>query len=1582
MTRILMNCVLIFIIVPHELITVWSENNILEKTWSRKKITKALKDMNLIELTEFQYPILIAPNEIASNNGTLNCETFKTIQNKRPKTYNGVADMQCYGWIDSCQSIRDDITRKHPAIYCFSERYKRLTWVRDGNSTQYGYETRKCKKTKLQSDNATKSKKDINNTCLCKCTRKSDNPESNTTNWAFSLQPQISNIENNKVVTGVRIANHSKMIYLEIKERRIGSYEDDNWKPPVSLKDLKRDVDYIFLRPDSRSINLDVIFLPDNYVVTGVKFSKIRVAYAEKRGWALRLKVQGTQIDWATKKLLTNTSTWFDSDTFAESSTDHKQKRYGISMQRLDPSSPMHDHDKVYESNTYVEFTTTELIRDLGRFTIPYMNTSPIQARTNKQLLDGVGLVYKGNKNYVDYIIPVVRSTLNSDFENNATVAIMAKRNQTDVFMNEDVEDITILNENQIKSVVTNDKKIPGSRLENITIKTTTEETIEKKYTIDERRSQLTTGKKNQANESLTDARNQLEKPMSAKETVKISTIEAVVAGRSVTEEQNTVSILTTESKEQEFLTIGSSKNSIEYEYSGINATQKIMPVVNAIGEKIKESDRLEKMTGKEILLEKSVIEANTTEVTIGKGSTTHTGFINIKRLEKINKNKSISQANTPEVIITEKESNAGKQTTELVVLEGNIRQEFHENGSIEDNLLDAHSEKSTTEDIMTADNTIELTTENHRATIATQLESSTTEKILSEISVKEKNKMEVNTEKQNMMLADAIMESSMIPASEDSNMTEEQTILPTTTDKSMQEKIYKSESSDTNLTDAYIEKSLTEESTTIRNAIESTTENQGVIIGSYLESTTTNENSGGIGVEEKIEMQTTTEKLNMMLENQSVIIGPYLGSTTTNENSGEIGVEEKIEMQTTTEKLNMMLGEAIVETSTTETTTERSNMIKGEIMISTTTDRTIQEEIYKIESSNINMTNDYSEKSTTEESMTTGNVIESTTENHSSTIGAYLESTTTEEFLSEIGVKERYKMEVTTEKQNMMLAGATVKSSTTEASTIESSMTDGGIMISTSTDRTIQEETYKIESSDMNITNVYSEKSTTVDIMTAENSIEASTENQRVTIIEESTNNNIMEVTGVKKALIDEYEIDRNISESTPREETLTNKIMSNENTSTLKKPDEEEISTKVVIEETTVMVPEIITANTLETITEAENLTNVRPAKNNTTEAITDERNVAERQYTILTTTKQSMRNELYTSESSAIHMLDAYSERNVTAEITLPGDTTETITENYNITTTSQTKSITVTKIQSEESVKERNDIETITETAKTSTMKIKTEVEHMKEAENIEANMVGKVRIDEARKDILKERTSVPTIENRFMIETIEKEGIISKIKTKNTDIEIPHLKFHVERAKNMSEISTKNINRTEVTTVKENDFEETAADVSTGNKTMGKEFITEKKLTENRINEAIAIEENTMEKSLKNEPHSSGSLEISELQTYLEKSTTEKALERENTIKTQTSNNSTTDKTTAETTMQNDELVKYKNMLESNAAKKSITKKTTIMKNEKGLEQSTLGRCRTRKRWQDNSGNTLHVHIISHVIILISIILVL
>ncbi|KAK0086783.1 hypothetical protein PV325_002503 [Microctonus aethiopoides] len=1899
--------------------------------------------------------------------------------------YKGVGDMQCYGWVDSCQSIRDDITRRKPAVYCFSDHYKRLTWVRDTNYHQYGYENRRCRRIKLQSDEAIKSKKDyISNACLCKCTRKSDNPKLNTTNWAFSLQPQISDVENNKVVTGVRIANHSKIIHLEIKESRIGSYKDDSWKSPGSLEGLIRDVDYSFLQPDSRSINLDKIVVPADYVVTGVKFTKIRSTYAAGQEWTLRLEVQGTKFDVAARKLLKNTSTWFNSDTSAAPLKYYGQNR--IFMERWDPLSPVHNDDKKCIPNTYIKFTTTKLNEDLGRFTIPYMSTRPVELKTNR-FLSGISLLYKGKSGYVGYIAPGIHLNLNITFENNTTDIIMAKENKTEFFMNKDVEDVTIPNENQIESGFPNDKKIAGSRMENITINTTTEESIGKGYTIDESRIQLTTEKTNGANENSIDAKNEQGNTMKAKETLEPNTTEVVVGERNMRDGQNTASILTRESMKNKFPTIGSTESSIKDEYSEINGTKEIMSIVNAIEENIKERNTLEITTGKENLLQKSVFETNTTGATIGKGNTTHAEFIKVNPLGTTNKNESITKANSPAKVITAGISISEGQTTESVALKRSMRHKLHENESPENIILDAYSDKKTTVKTLSAGNAIEAITENESTTIVAQLESTTAGKILSEMSVKERNKMEVISEEQNMILARAIVIPSTSEATtERSSMTEEQTITPTTTDRSVQEEVYESESSDINMTDEYLENDTTEEIMEAGNTIEPTTENDSVTITGQSESTTA-EISADISLKGKNEMETTSKERNMLLagatvepsmtetsteesriteeqtititttdrsmqeeiyksessdinmidayfeistteeimkvgntiepttENESVTItgqfesttaekillemsvkernkmevtteiqnmilvgptvkpsmtettpernsmieGQTIGSTTTDrsmqeeiyksessdinmtdeylendtteeimkaentieptteyqsatvgtqseptitEMSADISLKEKNEMETTSKEQNMLLAGATVEASMTETSTEESR-ITGQTMTITTTDRSMQEEIYKSESSDINMTNGYLEndtseemmevaysteptteyqsatvgtqseptiteisadisleeknimettseeqniiltgafvkpsttetstdessttggktitsttrdrsmqeeinksessdinmidayleKNTTEEIMKAENTIVPTTENESVTITGQSESTTAEKILLEMSVEETNKMEVTTEKQNMILIGPTVKPSTTEATPERNSMIEGKTIVSTTTDRSTQEEIYKSESSDINMTDGYLENDTSEEIMEAENAIKPTTENlsvtiatqlksttpkisvdisleernimeatseeqnimltgtyvkpsttetsteesritegqtititttdrsmqeeiyksessdinmtngylendtseeimeagnaieptteyQRVTITEKSTNNIITEATGVRKALIEEYEIDSNTSESTPGEETSTNEIMSKENT--VKDPDEEETSTKVVIEETTVMVPKIMTPNTLETIT--------------------DEKNVTEGQSMASTITNQSMGNELYTSESSDIRMLDAYSEKNKTAEFTLLGDTIETMTKNHNITIASQTKSITVTEIPSEESVKERNKTETITEIAKTSTLDTNAEVEHMKEAQNLEENVVGKVRIDKFPKYVLKERSSVPTIENESMTDTIEKEGmivtekkltekIINETITAKENTAVPQsTNFNMTKeADTMNEflISLSESSATEAISQNELMIEKSTNDIiaedesilvasPTTNNTMADKIIQKESIInlrtagmntikaisdEKTITEKQTIDAITTERSLKNELQTSGSSEINE-------NTIKPTTKIENiAIKTQSSNNSITDKTTEKTIMQNDEPAMDNSILESIATTGSITEKTTIVKNRKGLEImlgenitghfSMLKRCRTGK----------------------------
>lgn len=93
----------------------------------------------------------------------------------------------------------------------------------------------------------------------------------------------VSDIEQNKVVTGVRLVKQNGVIQLSISQRTLLPFgqteetEQDTWK----LSDYQfaatdhnaiDGVDFFTLTYENRSINLDDLVVPQGKLVTGVRF--------------------------------------------------------------------------------------------------------------------------------------------------------------------------------------------------------------------------------------------------------------------------------------------------------------------------------------------------------------------------------------------------------------------------------------------------------------------------------------------------------------------------------------------------------------------------------------------------------------------------------------------------------------------------------------------------------------------------------------------------------------------------------------------------------------------------------------------------------------------------------------------------------------------------------------------------------------------------------------------------------------------------------------------------------------------------------------------------------------------------------------------------------------------------------------------------------------------------------------------------------------------------------------------------------------------------------------------------------------
>lgn len=94
-----------------------------------------------------------------------------------------------------------------------------------------------------------------------------------------------------------------------------------NWPDPKTLSDLEKNKDFVFIDHDRNGVHLDDITLPDDYIVTGVKFSLTGNS-------GLELEVQGTRFDYASGSLTTDDSKWIKSDNMENPPERYNQNRY------------------------------------------------------------------------------------------------------------------------------------------------------------------------------------------------------------------------------------------------------------------------------------------------------------------------------------------------------------------------------------------------------------------------------------------------------------------------------------------------------------------------------------------------------------------------------------------------------------------------------------------------------------------------------------------------------------------------------------------------------------------------------------------------------------------------------------------------------------------------------------------------------------------------------------------------------------------------------------------------------------------------------------------------------------------------------------------------------------------------------------------------------------------------------------------------------------------------------------------------------------------------------------------------------
>lgn len=207
----------------------------------------------------------------------------------------------------------------------------------------------------------------------------------------------------NRVVTGLRFVKKNRIIHIQIQEgelqaRGLVNASTLNWKSMSEYKLLDRGIrnglDYHTMSWDKRAIDLDDLIAPVNHVVTGVRMRVI--------GTHLNLEIRVTEADFTTGRLIDpeETSFWKSNDNTESSSN----KRTPVKLTKPDiPTLSASPSEIDSTTNQYIEFTHTDLERDVGQTTVPYIDAQDVISRV-PVALSGAGVYHKGQSLYGGFI--------------------------------------------------------------------------------------------------------------------------------------------------------------------------------------------------------------------------------------------------------------------------------------------------------------------------------------------------------------------------------------------------------------------------------------------------------------------------------------------------------------------------------------------------------------------------------------------------------------------------------------------------------------------------------------------------------------------------------------------------------------------------------------------------------------------------------------------------------------------------------------------------------------------------------------------------------------------------------------------------------------------------------------------------------------------------------------------------------------------------------------------------------------------------------------------------------------------------
>ncbi|CAL1689679.1 unnamed protein product [Lasius platythorax] len=223
--------------------------------------------------------------------------------------------------------------------------------------------------------------------CFCYC----DDHNASSDRY-FSLRSVMSDISNNRVITGIRLKKINQIIHIQIQEGQLlprGAINTSTteWQQvdAFSIMDanVKSGVDYHKLEWEKRALDLDDLHSSQDHLLTGIRFRMV--------GSRLNLEIMVTPFNFTSGLLIQP-----EEKTFWHSNDITERTELAL----IEPDIPIRNPVQNIpdsEVNQYLNFAPSDRRKDAAQSTIPFLDVQPIIPNPPVPIA-GAGIFHKGRK--------------------------------------------------------------------------------------------------------------------------------------------------------------------------------------------------------------------------------------------------------------------------------------------------------------------------------------------------------------------------------------------------------------------------------------------------------------------------------------------------------------------------------------------------------------------------------------------------------------------------------------------------------------------------------------------------------------------------------------------------------------------------------------------------------------------------------------------------------------------------------------------------------------------------------------------------------------------------------------------------------------------------------------------------------------------------------------------------------------------------------------------------------------------------------------------------------------------------------